>query len=190
MSRSQHLRSLLDAFAPGDAREQAHRQRFFSLLNETPEPFSRAQFAPGHVTASAFILNQARDSVLLISHAKLQLWLQPGGHVEPTDEDVLQAALREVHEEVGLDDVQLLPPGLFDVDVHRIPAYGSQPAHEHFDVRFSFTTQHGAAVAGSDADAVRWVRIAELLHAGTRAARFPSDESVLRALRKITAWSA
>jgi 8-oxo-dGTP pyrophosphatase MutT (NUDIX family) len=194
MSRTQHLRSLLGAFAPVDAREHAHKQRLLQLLSECPEPFSRAEFAPGHVTASAFILNQARDSVLLILHAKLRLWLQPGGHVELTDEDVLSAAQREVREEVGLDDLLLLPPGLFDVDVHRIPPHGSQPAHEHFDVRFLFTAQNTAAVAGSDADAVRWVRVAELLHAGphgdSSARSFPSDESVLRALRKITAWSA
>jgi 8-oxo-dGTP pyrophosphatase MutT (NUDIX family) len=194
MSRSQHLRSLLDAFAPVDARERAHKQRFLQLLSESPEPFSRAEFAPGHVTASAFILNQARDSVLLILHAKLRLWLQPGGHVEAADDDVLCAAQREVREEVGLDDLQLLPPGLFDVDVHRIPPHGSQPAHEHFDVRFLFAAQNTAAVAGSDADAVRWVRVADLLHAepqnASRAHSFPSDESVLRALRKIDAWSA
>jgi 8-oxo-dGTP pyrophosphatase MutT (NUDIX family) len=190
MSRTQHLRSLLDAFAPVDARERAHKQRFLQLLSDSAEPFSRAEFAPGHVTASAFILNKARDSVLLILHAKLRLWLQPGGHVEPADEDVLRAAQREVREEVGLDDLQLMPPGLFDVDVHRIPPHGSQPAHEHFDVRFLFTAQNTAAVAGSDADAVRWVRVADLLHADSRARSFPSDESVLRALRKIETWSA
>jgi 8-oxo-dGTP pyrophosphatase MutT (NUDIX family) len=190
MSRTQHLASQLEAFAPADAREVAHKQRLLRLLRETPEPFSRAQFTPGHVTASAFILDEARAALLLILHAKLQLWLQPGGHVDAADRDVLSSALREVREETGLDDLVLARPGLFDVDVHQIPARGTQPAHEHFDVRFVFTSR-GRPVAASDARDVRWVPLADLLgDSNHRAAGFPSDESVLRAVRKLRAWSA
>jgi 8-oxo-dGTP pyrophosphatase MutT (NUDIX family) len=190
MSRTQHLGSLLDALAPTDARELEHKQRMLQLLRETPEPFSRAQFAPGHVTASAFILNQTRDALLLILHAKLQLWLQPGGHVDETDPDVLHSAEREVREETGLEDLVPAQPGLFDVDVHRIPARGSQPAHEHFDVRFAVTSQGARPVAGSDARDVRWVPLVDLLDNSTdRARALPSDESVLRAVRKLRAWT-
>jgi 8-oxo-dGTP pyrophosphatase MutT (NUDIX family) len=191
MSRTQHLASLLETFAPADARELEHKRRLLQLLRETPEPFSRAQFTPGHVTASAFILDRAHAALLLILHAKLQLWLQPGGHVDATDPDVLSSALREVREETGLDDLVLARPGVLDVDVHQIPARGTQPAHEHFDVRFLFTSLGAQPVAASDARDVRWVPLADLLgRSNERAPGFPSDESVLRAVRKLRAWSA
>ncbi len=43
-----------------------------------------------------------KDKVLLRIHDKLKIWLSVGGHIE-LDEDPVQAAYREVKEEVGLD---------------------------------------------------------------------------------------
>jgi ADP-ribose pyrophosphatase YjhB (NUDIX family) len=49
--------------------------------------------------SDVFIVNN--NSVLLRKHDKYKIWLPPGGHVE-LDEDMEEAALREVQEEVGL----------------------------------------------------------------------------------------
>lgn len=184
MPRQAHLRRLLEDFVPANEREQRHQARILQLIERTQAPFSRAQYAPGHVTASAFVANADRSALLLILHSKLQLWLQPGGHVDPEDNDVLESARREVLEEVGLSDLELASPGLFDVDVHEIPARKDQPAHEHFDVRFLFTTREREAKASSDAQAARWVPVAELLNAAA-GSPYPSDESVMRAVRKL-----
>lgn len=43
-----------------------------------------------------------RNSVLLRKHDKYKIWLSVGGHIE-LNEDPIQAAIREVKEEVGLD---------------------------------------------------------------------------------------
>lgn len=161
-----------------DAAESAHLVRMRQLLH-SPQPFSRSQFAPGHFTASAFVLSPHRDALLLILHRKLGLWLQPGGHVEPADVDLLSAARREVHEEVGLDALELAWDGIFDVDIHRIPAHGAEPAHEHFDVRFLFRAARRELEQSNEVRAARWVPLREvgLAH---------SDESVLRAVRKLS----
>ncbi len=53
-----------------------------------------------HFTATGFVVHDG--SVALHFHRKLRLWLPPGGHVEP-DEDPVQAVLREIKEETGLD---------------------------------------------------------------------------------------
>ncbi|HTU61641.1 MAG TPA: NUDIX domain-containing protein [Polyangiales bacterium] len=184
MPRQAHLRRLLEDFVPANEREQRHQARILQLIADTEAPFSRAQYAPGHVTASAFVTTPDRRALLLILHSKLQLWLQPGGHVEADDSDVLASARREVLEEVGLSELELASPGLFDVDVHDIPARKDQPAHEHFDVRFLFTTRRSEATAGSDAMAARWVPVSELLRA-TSDGPYHSDESVMRAVRKL-----
>ncbi len=55
-------------------------------------------------TAEVFVV--CNNRVLLRKHDKYHLWLGVGGHIEP-DEDPVQAAVREVKEEVGLD-VRLL----------------------------------------------------------------------------------
>lgn len=51
-------------------------------------------------TAEVFIVH--KNKVLLRMHDKYKFWLSVGGHIE-LDEDPVQAAYREVKEEVGLD---------------------------------------------------------------------------------------
>lgn len=53
-----------------------------------------------HFTVTGFVCRQGRTA--LHWHPRVQAWLPPGGHIEP-NEDPLQAVLREVREETGLD---------------------------------------------------------------------------------------
>ena len=184
MTRHDHLRRLLETFTPADTQEREHRARILQLLDSSSQAFSRTHYTPGHVTASAFVLDPSRTALLLILHGKLLKWLQPGGHVDPEDSDVLASARREVREEVAVAELSLVGDGLLDLDVHAIPARGDQPAHEHFDVRFLFAAKDRHFSAGSDARDARWVSIDELLHQGTQS-EYPSDDSVLRAVRKL-----
>lgn len=150
------------------------------LAASASDPTTRAHYAPGHFTASAFVVSPERDRLLLIEHQKLGRWLQPGGHLEPNDTDLIQAARRELEEETGLCHARLELPGIFDLDVHEIPAHGIEPAHSHFDVRFLFRAPTLAIAAASDAKTARWVPLEE-------AAAPSADASVRRAARRLLA---
>lgn len=170
---------LLSAYAPADPREVAFRERMLDLAREVGA-VERTHFEPGHFTASAFVLSPSRDAVLLIFHKKLERWLQPGGHVDDVDLDPCETARREVHEEVGLPNLPLAEPGggVFDIDIHRIPARGSEPAHEHFDLRFLFAAPSLEFTRTAEVADAQWMPIAAI-------DRTTDDESVLRAIRKL-----
>jgi len=176
MAHREHLCQLLESHQPNDLREQRHREAMLELLTREG-CMNRDHFDPGHFTASAFVLSPTADELLLILHAKLGRWLQPGGHVEPSDEDLLAAAQREVSEEAGIAELVLEREGALDVDVHEIPA-GRDPAHQHFDVRFLFRAYDTLVVPSSDAVAARWVALSDV-------ASLCSDESVMRAVRRL-----
>ncbi len=166
-----------DAYRPSDPDEEAHLEAMRALAR-MPGATDRDHYEPGHFTASAFVLAPDGGALLLIEHAKLGRWLQPGGHVEPHDPDLEAAARREVAEETGLEELEAVGRSPFDLDVHRIPPWKGAPAHCHFDVRFLFRAPSLHLRAASDALAARWVPL-EAIHT------LHTDASVLRAVRKV-----
>jgi 8-oxo-dGTP pyrophosphatase MutT (NUDIX family) len=152
-------------------------------LLDTPTPTSRRQFAPGHLTASAFVLSPEGDAVLLILHKKLGIWVQPGGHIEPADVSLEAAARREVAEEVGLPLAASAAATIFDLDIHAIPARKDEPEHQHFDVRFCFQATSRDFVASDEVAAANWADL-------SRIEQLTADESVLRATRKLASLSS
>lgn len=182
MPDSSALRDMLTAYTPADDLEGQYRQRMLELTHAQGDPFSRNHFNPGHFTASAFVLSPDGKDMLLILHGKLGLWLQPGGHVDPDDSDIFAAARREVQEETAMTALEWPQgtPAIFDVDIHTIPARKNDPDHEHFDVRVLFKATTRDFTAGDDAKDGRWVPLDEI-------SLEISDESVMRAVRKIQA---
>jgi 8-oxo-dGTP pyrophosphatase MutT (NUDIX family) len=133
MTREHTLLEQLQTYEPAERLEDGFRRRMVDLLTGSPLPFSRSSFAPGHFTAGCFIVD-ADGRLLLHHHRRLGIWVHMGGHVEG-DETSEAAALREAAEESGLADLELLG-GIFDLDVHAIPAGRGEPDHDHFDVRY------------------------------------------------------
>jgi adenosylhomocysteinase len=131
--------------------ERSGLKQLSEQLKQADDILSRKNFV-GHVTSSAFILNENSKQVLLLEHKSLEKLLQPGGHLEETDQSLIDAALREIEEETGLkaDDINLRaampssPEVPFDIDTHYIPENKKkvEPAHYHHDFRYLYTTNN------------------------------------------------
>lgn len=149
----------------------------FLKLLEHERAFHRDHL-PGHITGSAWIIDANRTSVLLTHHAKLDKWLQPGGHADG-DENVLGVALREAEEETGLKNFKLLQPGIFDLDIHTIPARKDFPEHLHYDIRFIFEADPTEELIITDeSQDLKWVPLNQL-------SEYTSNVSIQRMLQKV-----
>lgn len=136
--------------------EKERLRLLHDFLRETSDPrqvFHRKNFA-GHITASGFVLSPDGKKLALVRHKILGRYLQPGGHVEETDQNVLAAALREVLEETDIQSCRHLPfhsdPLVpIDIDTHEIPANPkrNEPPHLHHDFRFLFRSESEVAPA-------------------------------------------
>jgi 8-oxo-dGTP pyrophosphatase MutT (NUDIX family) len=168
----------LRVYVAADDREERMRERMLAFVEAQPDAFERSCLI-GHITASAWIVDRNRNRALLTHHRKLGKWLQLGGHTDG-DADVRAAALREAREESGLASLRFVSPSIYDLDIHRIPARGEEPEHEHFDVRFALEADASEPfVVSAESHDLAWIALDEL-------AGYGADESVLRLARKTS----
>ena len=130
----QHLLAELEQYQSEYAEELVFRDRFTALIQNHENAFERS-LLKGHITGSAWIVNPEMTHAFLTHHAKLNKWLQPGGHAGG-DECVARVAMKEAEEETGMESLRLHSSQIFDLDIHPIPERKGIPAHEHFDIRY------------------------------------------------------
>lgn len=115
----------------------------------------RRDCVPGHVTASALVLDDSGKRVLLTLHPRLGRWVQLGGHCDDADSDIVGAALREATEESGVADLRI-EPDLVAVHVHPVTCSLGVPTR-HLDLQFVAHAPAGAQITLSDESVdLRW----------------------------------
>ena len=155
--------------APATAQERL-REQYVAHLRVHVDGLDRS-CRPDHITASTLVMSPDGDAALLTLHRKAGQWFQLGGHVEPTDRTLADAALREATEESGLPGLRLDPVPL-QLDVHEVPFCGGEGTR-HLDVRFlAVATPDSGPAPGRESLDLRW----------WPAARLPSDEPSLHEL--------
>ena len=177
------LHRLLSEYKPTDL-VQKKFQTQIQNYGKTKEILWAEYFNPGHITVSALVLSPDNKNIALIFHPFLKLWLQPGGHLEDHDPSLLDAAKREVLEEVSISDLSPINMGIFDLDIHRIPENPTknQPSHQHLDLRFLFQANTWDCKASSEIKESKWVPLSEI-------ARINTDDSVKRLISKFKSLS-
>jgi len=138
-------------------------QQMLDLLSDRPDPLSRSE-RPGHFTGSALVLDEQRERLLVLLHAKLGIWVQPGGHADG-DANLAHVALREATEETGMRGLSVWNHPI-DLDIHRVDP-PREDAHDHHDVRFVVVaSRHSVLDPNDESHDQRWVTERELAGLG------------------------
>lgn len=125
----------------------------------------------GHIVAGGFIYAKEEDKFLVLYHNDLKMFLYPGGHVDSSDVNILEAAKREILEETGLSNLEqlkltedaLMP---IDIDTHKI-GYSERlnlPEHYHFDFRYLFMVDKISDLNTDteELSSYKWISVEEL----------------------------
>jgi 8-oxo-dGTP pyrophosphatase MutT (NUDIX family) len=129
--------------------QQQLRADYLAHLATHPDGMFRT-CAPAHVTGSALVLDADTRRAALVLHPHAGLWLQPGGHCEPTDATLAAAALREATEETNIAGLHLLG-GPVLLDRHPAPCRRKRPDVEHhLDVMYVALAPTGAEPVASE----------------------------------------
>jgi 8-oxo-dGTP pyrophosphatase MutT (NUDIX family) len=164
---------------PGEPSHEAARDQILEFIDAHPDALHRSCLE-GHLTGSAAVVRPSTREVLLLFHAKVRRWLQPGGHADG-DGLLARVARREAQEETGIDGLQVLAPAI-DLDVHVFHnAREVEPDHLHLDVRHLVLAPDGAAAQiNEESEDHRWLTVDQL-------ERLAVDPGTLRMVRSALA---
>jgi 8-oxo-dGTP pyrophosphatase MutT (NUDIX family) len=126
-------RAVLSAWAARDdePEQMALREEFVAFVDAHDDAMWRA-CVDGHLTGSVLVLSADRREVLLTLHSKQHIWLQMGGHCEPGDATLRDAAAREALEESGIAGL-VVSDAPVRLDRHRVGCHGGT---WHLDVQY------------------------------------------------------
>lgn len=172
------------ALHPDERRKLERLRHLLATTADARARIARRNFV-GHVTASGFVVDQTRKTLALVYHKGLAMYVQPGGHLEPTDNTPLDGARREIREEIGLTALTYLPVTTdplvpVDIDSHYIPPNPSkdEAEHWHHDFRYLFLCEdvQRATVDEAEVAHLQWVALDAL-------EQFPTFETVAAKIR-------
>lgn len=198
---------LLNTICEAHSTEE-EKAMFLDFIQKHPWSFWGKFEKSDHITASALVLNEKEDSVLLTDHKKFGKWFHLGGHwcdYEPGTQKVevgglafpnhqpLEAAIREVGEEgfnnESFDYEMLMDSRVIDLDTH---IAGN---HKHYDICYVLKQVGTKEISCSEESLdLKWVKIDDILTKknieNKNGEERPVEARVVKFLNKFIAWKS
>ena len=165
------IRAAIAAYSPFNEQEAADKELILDFLQKNPDAFYRTNRI-AHMTASAWVVNPARDRVLMVYHNIYDSWSWTGGHADG-EEDLAAVALREVREETGVRSARLLSEGIFSLESLTVDGHEKHgayvPSHLHLNVTYLLEADDSdpLTVCEEENSGVRWFTLDGALEAST-----------------------
>ena len=165
------IREAIEQYRPFNEQEAADKALILDFLKKNPDAFYRTNLI-AHMTASAWVVNPARDRVLMVYHKIYDSWSWTGGHADG-EEDLAAVALREVREETGVRSARLLSEEIFSLESLTVDGHEKRgayvPSHLHLNVTYLLEAddKDELTVCEEENSGVRWFTLDNALKASS-----------------------
>ncbi len=132
------FKKTVEDFLPYNEQEERDKELLLQYLLSGESIFSRGSLG-AHMSASAWVVNQSHDKVLMAYHNIYNSWAWTGGHADG-ETDLLKVAVREAMEETGIKTVRPVTGDIFSLEVLTVDGHEKKGAyvssHLHLNVTY------------------------------------------------------
>lgn len=128
----------IEKFIPYNEQEKKDKEEILRRLKNNEKLLTRDNKS-AHLTASAWILNQDHNKVLMAYHNLYDSWAWLGGHADG-ESDLLKVCIKEVKEESHIKDIKVLTRDIFSLEILTVDGHIKKgeyvSSHLHLNVTY------------------------------------------------------
>lgn len=185
------IRAQIEAYIPFDEQEEVDKQTILSFIDTFDDVLTRKN-SYGHLTASAFVVNEDSTKALILHHNIFGGFICPGGHADG-EYDLYSVAVREVSEETGLDVVPLIDNSIFALQALPIKGHVKKgeyvSAHIHYDILYLLVAKNidmdKIRILESENSEVKWCNLEETYNEEAVDWIRPINEKIVQKVRSL-----
>lgn len=161
-----NLKQQIQNYKPFNEQEEKDKQTILNYIDTFDDVLTRNNECC-HFTASSWAVNRERTKVLMIYHNIYQSWAWPGGHADG-ESDLLNVAVRELKEETGVENVKIVKPAIFSLEILTVDGHVKKgkyvSAHLHLNLTYLLEVAENEVlrIKEDENSGVKWVKIEEV----------------------------
>ena len=165
------LKEQILAYEPFNEQEEKDKAIMLEWISSGAEVFTREN-KTAHFTASAWVVDQKREKVLMIYHNIYNSWAWMGGHADG-EKDLLAVAEKEAKEESGIKNIRPLSEDIFSLEVLTVDGHEKRgeyvSSHLHLNVTYLFEAdeEQELFIKPDENSGVAWVAFDDIKNKST-----------------------
>lgn len=162
----EELKEKIENYKPYNEQEKQDKKVMLDYINNFDNILTRENEF-GHFTASSWVVNNQRTKVLMIYHNIYNSWTWTGGHADG-EHDLLGTAVRELKEETGVTNVNVLKPDIFSLENICVNGhvkrgkYVSSHVHLNLTYLLEVDEKETLQIKEDENSGVRWIPIEDI----------------------------
>lgn len=160
------LKKQIEKYIPFNEQEENDKKIMLEYMNTFDNLLTRENEI-AHFTASSWVVNKERTKILMIYHKIYNSWTWTGGHADG-DKNLLYTAIRELKEETGVENVNILKDDIFSLESICVNGHIKRgkyvSSHLHFNLTYLLEVDEieNLKIKEDENSGVKWIPITEI----------------------------
>ena len=162
----EYLKQQIQSYKPYNEQEENDKRIMLDYMERYDNLLTRENEI-AHFTASSWVVNKECTKVLMIYHNIYNSWAWTGGHADG-DIDLLYTAVREVKEETGIENINILSNNIFSLETICVNGHMKKgkyvSSHLHFNLTFLLEVDENETlrIKEDENSGVKWIPIEDI----------------------------